>query len=156
MPSWWGGALLTVRLGSRFAVLYVYFGCLAATSLLPCLAGVALLIGGWRFLAWTGPGIAFLVFMVPLPFSVEIALAHPLQRVATIASTFALQTLGFVAFSEGNVIRLGEIRIGVVEACIGLSMLVIFFARSTAACLLVRPGWPVSLLTVSTAVPIAL
>jgi exosortase/archaeosortase family protein len=43
-----------------------------------------------------------------------------------------MQTLGLPALSEGNVIIINETRIGVVEACSGLSMLVIFFALSTA------------------------
>jgi exosortase len=93
---------------------------------------------------------------VPLPYTLEVALAHPLQRVATLASTYALQTLGFVAFSEGNVIRLGQVRIGVVEACSGLSMLVIFFALATAVSLLIDRSWPEKIFLVLSAVPIAL
>ena len=94
--------------------------------------------------------------MVPLPFRLEIALAHPLQRIGTVASTYALQTLGFSAFSEGNVVRMGDIRLGVVEACSGLSMLVIFFALSTAVAIVVRrPPWE-RLILVASAVPIAL
>src|SRR5206468_3303453 len=100
---------------------YLFFDWLAAMALLPCVAGLVLLAAGWRALRWAWPAILFLGFMVPLPHRVEVALAHPLQRVATAASTYALQTLGFVAFSEGNVIRLGQVRIGVVEACSGLS-----------------------------------
>ena len=57
---------------------------------------------------------------------------------ATTASTYLLQTLGFMAFAEGNVIQLNEARIGVVEACSGLSMLITFFALSTAAALVVK------------------
>ncbi|MGA9923766.1 MAG: archaeosortase/exosortase family protein, partial [Isosphaeraceae bacterium] len=40
---------------------------------------------------------------------------------ATLASTFTLQTLGFMALAEGNVIQLNDAHIGVVEACSGLS-----------------------------------
>jgi exosortase len=93
--------------------------------------------------------------MVPLPYRLEVALAHPLQRLGTWASTYALQTLGFAAFAEGNVIRMRPVRIGVVEACSGLSMLVIFFALSTAVAVLAnRPLWE-RLLLVASAVPIA-
>ena len=60
----------------------------------------------------------------------------------TTASTFALQTLGLPAVAEGNVILLNDVRLGVVEACSGLRMLVIFFALSTAVALLMRrPLW---------------
>ncbi|MFO1532156.1 MAG: archaeosortase/exosortase family protein, partial [Thermoplasmatota archaeon] len=51
----------------------------------------AALAGGRTALRWSWPALAFLLFMVPLPFRLEKALAHPLQRVATLASTYALQ-----------------------------------------------------------------
>ena len=38
-----------------------------------------------------------------------------MQSLATAASTYALQTLGLMAFAEGNVIQLNEARIGVVD-----------------------------------------
>jgi len=51
---------------------------------------------------------------------------------------------------------MGAVRLGVVEACSGLSMLVIFFALSTAVAIVVRrPLWE-RLLLVASAVPIAL
>jgi exosortase len=155
-PAWRGLALLGGALALRFAGTYLYFEWLAAVSLLPCLAGLALLAGGRPALRWCWPAVAFLVFMVPLPHRLEVALAHPLQRLATRVSTYALELLGFVAFAEGNVIRLGEIRIGVVEACSGLSMLLIFFALATAVVLL-RPRPPLERgMIVLSAVPIAL
>jgi exosortase len=153
--SWWGLPLLAAGLALRFAGTYAFFDWLAAVALLPCLAGVALLLGGGRALRWSWPAIGFLIFMVPLPYRLETGLAHPLQRIATTASTYALQTLGFAAFAEGNVIRLGTIRIGVVEACSGLSMLLIFFALATAVVLVVRRPVLDKALIVVSAVPIA-
>src|SRR5205807_527695 len=155
-PSGWGLVLLMAALGLRFAGTYLYFEWLAAVSLLPCLAGLALLGGGRTALRWSWPAVAFLVFMIPLPHRLEVALAHPLQRLATLVSNYALELLGFVAFAEGNVIRLGEVRIGVVEACSGLSMLLNFFALATAVVLL-RPRPPLERgVILLSAVPIAL
>ncbi|HYV36149.1 MAG TPA: exosortase/archaeosortase family protein, partial [Gemmataceae bacterium] len=153
----WGMGFLLAGLGLRFLGTYVYFEWLSMASLLPCLAGICLLWGGWKAFHWAWPAIVFLMFMVPLPHRVEVGLAHPLQRVATLASTFVLQTMGFAAFSEGNIIRIGEeVRIGVVEACSGLSMLMIFFALSTAVVLLAaRTPLEKGLIFIS-ALPIAL
>src|SRR5262249_8175924 len=131
-PSSWGLLFLAAGLGCRFAGSALFIDWLCAVSLLPFLAGLVFLAGGLRAVRVSWPAIGFLIFMVPLPYRLETGLAQPLQRVATLASNYALQTLGFISFSEGNVIRLGEVRIGVVEACSGLSMLVIFFALSTA------------------------
>jgi exosortase len=154
-PSWWGLPLLLLALLARFAGIYLYLDWLAAVSLVPCVAAVFLLVGGLPALRWAWPAVLFLIFMVPLPFQAEVALAHPLQRVATRASTYTLQTLGFTAFAEGNVIRLGQVRIGVVEACSGLSMLVIFFALSAAVILLVRRPWYEKAVIFFSAIPIA-
>ncbi len=71
--------------------------------------------------------------MIPLPWRIENALGGPLQSIAAAASTYFLQTLGFMAITEGNVIQLNEARIGIVEACSGLSMVMTFVALSTAA-----------------------
>src|SRR6185295_15946667 len=91
---------------------------------------------------WCWPAVAFLAFMLPLPFVLEVALAGRLQSFATFASTYVLQTLGFPALSEGNVIIVNESKIGVAEACNGLGMPVVFFALSTAlAFVIVRPLW---------------
>ena len=70
-------------------------------ALLPYLGGLTLILGGRRYLDWAWPSIAFLAFMVPLPWRMETALGPPLQFLATTASTYLLQTLGFMAFAEG-------------------------------------------------------
>jgi exosortase len=93
--------------------------------------------------------------MIPWPYRLEVALAHPLQRVATLASTYALQTLGFAALAEGNTIVLDDVRLEVVEACSGLSMLAAFLALATAVALVIRrPFWEKALL-VASSIPIA-
>jgi exosortase len=155
-PSLGGLALIGVALALRLAGAYFYFGWLEAASLLPALAGLCVLVGGWRSLRWSWPAIAFLIFMVPLPFRLEGALAYPLQRVATKASTYALQTLGFPALAEGNVILLDDVEIGVVEACSGLSMLFTFFAMAIGVVLVIRTPWLDKILIVASAIPIAL
>src|SRR5580700_10300774 len=125
-PNWLGLPLLLLGLSLRFLGDFIFFEWLEAFALLPCLAGLALLIGGRSTLKWSWPAILFLTFMLPLPFQVESMLARPLQRIATLASTYALQTIGFVAIAEGNTIRMGTVRLGVVEASSGLSMMLIF------------------------------
>jgi exosortase len=130
--------LVAAGAGLRLFGSYFYFHWFDAVSLLPTLAGLCVLSGGWTLLRWAWPAVAFLLFLVPLPYQVEEGLAHPLQRLATEASTFAIQTLGLPAVAEGNVIHLGELEIGVFEACSGLGMLVTFFALSTAVAFIIR------------------
>jgi exosortase len=155
-PARWGLLLVLGGLAVHLAGAYVYFDWLDMISLLPVLAGLCLCYGGGPVLRWAAPSIAFLVFMLPLPFRVEVSLSHPLQRLATLGSTYVLQTLGFGAVSEGNIIIMDDARIGVVEACNGLGMLVTFFALATAVALVLKRPLLDRVLVVLSAVPIAL
>jgi hypothetical protein len=96
---------------------------LDAASLLPTLAGLGVLAGGWRLLGWLTPGLAVLCFMLPLPYELDLAVSGPLQTFATDGATYALQTLGRPAVAEGNVILIDDCRIGVLEACNGLGLM---------------------------------
>lgn len=154
--SSWGFAWIAVAVGCHLLGAYYFLGWLSAFSLLPMLVGIAVVLGGREALSWSWPSIAFLVFMLPLPFQVEVALAYPLQRTATLISTFALQTLGIPAVAEGVTILLqaGELRVE--EACSGLGMLLVFFALSTAVAIFM-PNRPLDrVMVVLSAAPIAI
>jgi len=154
--STWGLAFLGLGATLQLVVGYYRFESFQGLPLLPDLAGIALLLGGWRALQWAWPAIAFLAFMIPLPWRLENALGPPLQYLATTASTYLLQTLGFMAFAEGFVIQLNDARIGVVEACSGLSMLITFIALSAAAALVVRRPPLDKIVLVLSSIPVAL
>jgi exosortase len=155
-PAAWGLGLLAGAVALRLAGAYFHYPYLDQVSLLPSIAGVFAMAGGRAALAWSWPAIAFLAFMVPLPHTWSLALSGPMQSIATIISTFLLQVLGRPAIAEGNVIQLNEIELGIVEACSGLRMLVVFFALSTAVALLIKkPVWEKVFIAAS-AIPIAL
>jgi exosortase len=154
--SWWAVPLLLLAAGLRLSGAVLFFNWLDGFSLLLSLAGLVLLLGGVPALRWSWPGLALLLFLLPLPWQVDILLAGPLRRLATLGSTFALQTLGLPALAEGNVIVIDDIKIGVVEACSGLGMLMTFFALSTAVALVVqRPLLDRSVVLLS-AIPVGL
>lgn len=125
-------------------------------SLLVVIAGLFWLFGGWSIMWWALPAILFLFFMIPLPHSVETGLAYPLQRIATIGSLFLIQASGIPAVAEGNVIFLSHSRIGVMEACSGLSMLLIFFALAAAMVVIYRPPLLDTIIIMLSAIPIAI
>ena len=154
-PRWWGVGIVLAGLAMRLVSVFFYQPWLDAGSLLVVLAGVAATAGGRRALIWAAPAILFLVFMIPMPHRFQTVLGGVLQGVATRASTYALQTLGVPAVSEGNVVLLTDTRLEVVEACSGLSMLVTFFALATAVAMLSRRSWPEKLVLFVSAIPIA-
>ena len=138
-PDWLGGlALLLGGVAFQLISAHFYLEWFERLALLPVLAGCVLLLKGRPTMRWSWPAIGFLFFMIPLPYTLEVALRGPLRRLGTLAGTYVMQTLGLPAFAEGNVINVGEVQIGVVEACSGLRMLMIFFALSTAVALLIQ------------------
>ncbi len=152
--SYWGLLLVLASLGVRL-VGALNFDWLDGASLIVALAGLCLLLGGWTALRWALPSILFLVFMLPLPYRVEHSLSRPLQSVATACSTYIFQTIGIPAVAEGNVIHLTRGRIGVVEACSGLSMVLVFAALAVALILVVKRPWLDKALILLAAFPIA-
>jgi len=154
-PSAWGLGFLIVGASLRLNSARLDFDAMDAVALLPMLAGMALLVGGWPMLRWTWPAIAYLGFMLPLPFAIEQGLSQPLRKLATMMSTFLLETLGLPAVAEGHIILIDDVQLKVAEACSGLGMLMTFFALSTAMAMLVRRNWIDRLVIVASAIPIA-
>lgn len=133
-----GCALLVVLFAARAAAGALLFYQLDAAALLLSLVAVVLAYGGVPVLKATWPAILFLGFMVPLPYELERNVGEPLKTAATVSSTYLLQTLGLPAIRDGNLILIDEVRLGIVDACSGLKMLVTFAAFSVGAALLMR------------------
>lgn len=133
-----GCGLLIATLGLRSIAGNILLYQIDAAALLLSVASAVLAFGGWPLLKQTWPAIAFLAFMVPLPYELERNVGGPLKTAATISSTFLLQTLGLPAIRDGNLILIDEVRLGVVDACSGLKMMVTFAAFSVGAVLLVQ------------------
>jgi len=154
--NWRGLLLILSGILLRIAGTLIYSEWVDNISLLPMLMGIAVLWGGWPALKWSLSGILFLFFMIPLPYTLDVALTVPLRTIGTTASTYLLQTFGISAFAEGNIISAGDHQIGVAEACSGLRMTMIFFALSTAVALTIRRTVLERMVVISSAVPIAL
>lgn len=153
----WGGLLL---LGASFGVRYLgeryFLTPLAAYALVLWIAGACWLLAGYRLFAWASPAIAFLLFMVPLPFRFEQGLSWHLQSIATRVSSTMLQCLGQPAISEGHTIFLGEHVLEIEQACSGLRMFMGIAAVAFAFIVLnPRPWWERVLLALAVA-PVAI
>jgi exosortase len=154
--AWPGLVLIALSVSIRAAGALAYIGAIDAWSMLLWLGGAVWLVGGYRVALWSLPSLAFLWFMIPLPFRAETMLSYPLQRIATTVSTWSLQCLGQGAVAEGNVIMLGNHQLEVEQACSGLRIFVGIVALAFAYVIVVRrPWWEKALLLAST-LPIAL
>lgn len=159
---WSGVGLIVASLLIRVIGTHYVLFTVDRISLIPCLAGVFLMVGGLSALRWAGPPLLFLFFMLPLPGVAVDNILRPLKTIATQASNYALQTLGYMTFRDGNRIVVdnlnGEaVQLGVVDACSGLRMVTIFTALCVAFAMLTthRPLWE-RIVIVMSAIPIAL
>ena len=138
------------------AATWFFVEALDAAGLMFCICGIALVAWGRRFFVGLWPAILFTGFMHPLPFQLERMLSGPLQMLGASESAWFIQAMGIPAIAQGNTILMGDVRLGVAEACSGLRMLMVFFAISAAAVILSdRTRWE-KLLILFSAIPIAL
>ena len=158
IERWTGLLLLAVGLSVRlFAAEYTILP-VDRLSFIPSIFGAFMLVGGFHAVRWAWPAIVFLVFMFPLPTALEINVLNRLQRMATISSTFVLQTLGIAAFRTGNLISIPGMGqpLNVAEACAGLRMATIFGALAVAMVFIIDRPWWDKLVILLSAIPIAL
>jgi exosortase len=158
LERWWGVGIIATATMLRISGSYMVQFTIDRLSLVLCLLGVFILVGGFRTLRWAGPAIGFLVFMFPLPGFMVDKILRPLQTVATISSVYALQTFGIEVYRDGKRIEMeGASTMNVVDQCSGLRMLTIFIALALAIVLISthRPWWE-RIIVLFSSVPIAL
>jgi exosortase len=152
----WGlGALLFAQ-AVRGAGLYFMFQSAERLSIILTVGALVLLILGWRCLVKLTPVLLFLCLMLPLPNRIHAALALPLQQWATGSAVFCLELAGCEVVRDGNLITLGDVTVGVAEACNGLRMITAFFVISGLVVLLARRPWWEKLIVLASGLPIAL
>jgi exosortase len=155
-PSMYGLLLLIFCACLRIGAGAFYLAPLDGWTIPLWIAGSVWLLFGWRVLRWCLPSIAFLWFMVPIPFSAESMLSVPLQSVATKLSSAALLMLGQPALAEGNTIWIGGQQLFIEEACSGLRIFVGIFALAFAFILFSRWSWWQKGLALAAVLPIAI
>ena len=126
-------------------------------TFVPAILGVFLVAGGWSVFRWAAAPLALLIFMYPLPDEAQRYITGPLQTFNTMVATFVLQTLGFDAYRDGNLIRLGQEHVmNVVDACAGLKMLTIFVWLAAVVIVVGGLQWWENLVIAMSAIPIAI
>jgi len=151
--SFWGVPIVIATAVCAIYFDYEFRHVIKAFTLVPMIGGLVLLVGGGHAIRWAWPGIAFLSFMIPIPGRYSSLLSQELQKIGTSISVFVLQTLGIPAVAEGNIIQLTKSRLGVVEACSGIRMLVLFFAASVGAALYLRHRDPIVRIVIGLSAP---
>lgn len=153
----WSGIgllLLAVLMRTVGHLFFVEF--LEGWSLVPWLAGCFALLVGPRSLWWAMPAIAFLAFMVPLPYQIENLLSWKLQSLVTTLSSSTLRIIGFPAVSEGNTIWIGQSQMLVEEACSGLRIFVGMAAFGFFWATLITRAWIDKIIVLASIIPLSI
>ncbi len=159
--AYWGWVFLVVVLALRLIAYERSMQWSENATIVPAIACLTWIFGGWPLLRLAWPAIAFLVFMFPLPRSINNSISLPLQEIATAGSCFLLQLSNIWVVQHGNTIQLmtktHEMeRLEVAAACNGLSMLMTLAATVTATIIVIPlPTWK-RIVILASAVPIAL
>lgn len=88
---------------------------------IPILAGVLLLVWGPAALRVLWFPLLFLVFMIPLPGFVLVAMTSRLKQYVSVAAETLLYHAGYPIARDGVVISIGPYRMLVADACSGLN-----------------------------------
>lgn len=97
-------------------------------SLIAVAAALLLMLRGWRGLRANGFALAFFLFAIPLPFTLELLFTAPLKMWVSATASWLLTWAGYPAGRSGVVITIGQYQLLVAEACAGLHSMVVLEA----------------------------
>jgi len=155
-PHWMGLTILLV--GLALAVI----GTAAAEwysvrfSIILVLLGIVLFLGGPSILKTVWFPIVFLLFAIPLPYTLFRKLTFPLQLFSTEVTHTIITALGMSALKQGNLIHLPNYSLEVVEACSGLRSIITLSALAAMFSHLSSGGIIKKTILFATAIPIAI
>ncbi len=155
-PCWWGiilvflaGCILLLGktageyYSQRFSIIIMLYGCILVFW------GIDI----FKICFWP---IAYLIFMIPLPYVIYNSIAFPLKLFATHLATVSLQALGFPIYSSGNIIYLPHMTLEVADACSGIRSLISILALAVILAKFTQRGWLKRILLVAFSVPIVI
>ncbi len=100
----------------------------ARFSLVIVLFGLVFYLNGSKWAKELLFPIAFLGFMIPIPYVIYYSIAFPMQLFSTKLTQLLLHFIGMPSIRQGNIIHLPNYSLEVVEACSGLRSLVSLLA----------------------------
>ncbi|MDR3111420.1 MAG: exosortase/archaeosortase family protein [Planctomycetaceae bacterium] len=153
---WYGLIPIVLCIVMRARAAIRFEDAIEAWSMIFWIIGTVWFLYGTRVIMWALPSLLFLMFMIPLPYSLEYDWRQELQKIAATVSATMLQTLGEPAVRLQNTIHIGNLIIGVESACSGLRFLISFFALGYGAVLLMRRPWWQNLFVFVMVLPIAI
>jgi len=100
--------------------------------------------------------LLFLLFMVPVPDTIQGVVAFPLQIFATKAAYVLIQTLSIPVHREGNMLYFAQTQLEVAQACSGIRSIAAFTVLSVVFAYVLDKGWGRRVILLASAIPLAL
>lgn len=117
------GLLLTAHV-LFFAGSYLHVPALQRWTIPLVVAGMIGLLAGRKVLIWSLPGVAFLGFMIPVPFRLEMLASEFMQTASAWCSCYLLGVTSTFAVTDGYTLRMASGELGITDDCSGLRMTV--------------------------------
>jgi exosortase len=150
---------LVVIIGSQLLLLFGFIGTEYFTmrlSLVVLVAGIILYWFGRSVFRLASLPIAFLIFMIPLPYIVYDSLAFPLKLLVAKTSVAMLKLLSIPVIREGNIIMFPQIVLEVADACSGLRSLMSLVTLAVALAFIAHNSTMKRTLLILSAIPVAI
>jgi exosortase len=120
------------------------------------LVGLVMFTLGKEIFALLSFPLLYLFFTVPVPDSILLLVAFPLQLFATQVSTFIIQLFSIPAYREGNMLYFAQTQLEVAEACSGIRSIMSFGMLSFIFAYMMDKIWWKRILLVLSTIPLAL
>ena len=131
-PSLWGLPVLIVGLGGLVVGVQGQESFVARVSLPVTLLGLTLFLAGSAAVRWLWIGIAYLVFMIPLPWTTFRLLASRARVFDATVAAGVLDWLGVPVFQDGVYLHLADVTLEVADACSSIQSMSALLALGVA------------------------
>lgn len=141
-PSAWGfpvlaAGLLVFAVGMRASEPFV-----ARVSLPVILLGLSLVLAGFAITRYTWPGIAYLVFMIPLPWGTVKQVTYRSRLFDADSSAMFLRWMGVPVYHDGVMLHLPNVNLEVADACSSIPAIAALLSLGVAYAVVARrPTW---------------
>ena len=152
----WGALILVISTGLYLLSFAGGIDVISRCMIVSSLIGLVLFTLGKEFFTILAFPLLFLIFMVPVPVTIQGIFAFPLQLFATKVSTFFLQAFSVPAYREGNMLHFAQTHLEVAEACSGIRSIMSFGMLSFIFAYMMDRIWWKRIVLVLSTIPLAL
>jgi exosortase len=151
VPSVWGLPVLVLGLGALVVGVHGEEPFLARISLPVTLLGMTMFLAGLRITREVWIGIAYLAFMIPLPWATIKLITYRSRLFDAAVSAEILNRVGVPVYQDGVMLHLPSITLEVADACSSIPAIAALLSLGVAyGSMVQRPLWVRAVLVLST------